>query len=105
MGSTYWSDDHYRDREAYRRATGKDAFEYDAVNARRPIDQRHVHAKMNPLGVKCRESRDSDAHPDSRGVAVLFDVTGSMGVVPRILQKNLCQLMGMLVRKNYLTDP
>jgi hypothetical protein len=27
------------------------------------------------------------------------------GVVPRILQKNLCQLMGLLVRKNYLSDP
>jgi hypothetical protein len=36
---------------------------------------------------------------------VLFDVTGSMGGVPRILQRNLCQLMGLLLRKNYLEHP
>src|SRR5947199_26507 len=28
MGSTRWSDDHYREREHVRRATGKTAFEY-----------------------------------------------------------------------------
>jgi hypothetical protein len=60
---------------------------------------------MNPLGVKLRESRDSDKHPESRAVAVLFDVTGSMGSVPRILQENLCQLMGLLLRKGYLAHP
>ncbi len=59
---------------------------------------------MNPFGV-VRESRDSDAHPESRAVAVLFDVTGSMRTVPRIVQKNLCQLMGMLLRKGYLAHP
>jgi hypothetical protein len=105
MGSTYWSDDQYRDRESFRRAHGKDAFEFDAANSRLPVSKRRVHADMNPHGVRCRESRDSDAHPDSRAVAVLFDVTGSMNMVPRILQKNLCQLMGLLVRKNYLADP
>ncbi len=29
MGSTRWSDDHYRDRAIHRAETGKDAFEYD----------------------------------------------------------------------------
>jgi hypothetical protein len=105
MGGTYWSDDHYRDRESYRRAAGKDPFEYDALNATRPVSEQRVHDKMDPYRVTVRESRDSDAHPDSRAVAVMFDVTGSMGRVPRILQKNLCQLMGLLVRKNYLADP
>ena len=105
MGCTYWSDDHYRDRESLRRATGKDAFEYHAANARLPLSQQRVHKLMDPKGVRFRERRDSDAHPDSRAVAVLFDVTGSMNMVPRILQKNLCQLMGLLVRKNYLVDP
>jgi hypothetical protein len=79
MGGTYWSDDHYRERESFRRASGKDAFEFNALNSRLPYSQRSVHKDMNPLGVKVRESRDSDAHPDSRAVAVLFDVTGSMG--------------------------
>ena len=60
---------------------------------------------MNPYGVRWRESRDSEAHPESRAVAVLFDVTGSMGCVPRILQQNLCQLMDLLLRKGYLAHP
>jgi len=60
---------------------------------------------MNPSGVKFRESRDSAAHPESHAVAVLFDVTGSMQAVPRILQANLPKLMGLLVRKGYLEHP
>ena len=38
-------------------------------------------------------------------VAVLFDVTGSMGRVPRILQENLCELMDLLLAKGYLAHP
>jgi hypothetical protein len=58
-----------------------------------------------PYGVAFRESRDSEAHPESRAVAVLFDVTGSMGRVPRIVQENLCQLMDLLLEKKYLAHP
>ena len=39
MGSTRWSDDHYRDRAELRRRTGKDAFEHDhavRTGGRRP---------------------------------------------------------------------
>src|SRR5262249_14384559 len=64
-----------------------------------------VHPKMNPRGVKVRESRDSAAHPESHAVAVLFDVTGSMQSVPRVLQAHLPQLMGLLIRKGYLDHP
>jgi hypothetical protein len=60
---------------------------------------------MNPRGVTWRESRDSDTHPQSHAVGVLFDVTGSMQTVPRILQANLPKLMGLLVRKGYLEHP
>src|SRR5207248_11612586 len=48
---------------------------------------------------------DSDAHPTSRAVAVLFDVTGSMRTVPKILQANLPRLMNLLIRKGYLDHP
>ena len=62
---------------------------------------------MDPAQLKGgrRESRDSLAHPQSRAVAVLFDVTGSMHAVPRILQQSLCRLFDLLVQKQYLTDP
>src|SRR5262245_61900375 len=104
MGTTRWSDDHYHDRARLRLRTGKDAFEYDHA-IRTGAAECAVHAKMNPFGVKVRESRDSDAHPESHAVAVLFDVTGSMQSVPRVLQAHLPQLMGLLIRKGYLDHP
>jgi hypothetical protein len=104
MGTTRWSDDHYRDRAKLRARTGRDAFEHDHA-IRTGAADRAVHQKMNPLGVTVRESRDSDAHPESHAVAVLFDVTGSMQGVPRVLQAHLPKLMGLLIRKGYLDHP
>jgi hypothetical protein len=104
MGSTRWSDDHYHDRARLRARTGRDAFQYDEA-IRQGRAQRTVHDNMNPWGVRVRESRDSEAHPESRAVGVVFDVTGSMRGVPRILQQHLPQLMGLLLRKGYLDHP
>jgi hypothetical protein len=69
-----------------------------------------VHEKLDPrllnkAGIRIRESRDSAEHPESRAVAVLFDVTGSMKDVPRTAVTKLGQLMGMLIRKGYLEHP
>jgi hypothetical protein len=104
MGTTRWSDDHYRERARLRAEAGQDVFEHDdAIRCGKAA--RRAHPKMSPLGVGARESRDSDAHPESHAVAVLFDVTGSMQRVPRILQENLPKLMGLLLRKGYLDHP
>jgi hypothetical protein len=99
MGSGTWSTDVYDAADRYRRATGTSAFAYSDSGART------VHAALDPKGVGFRESRDSDEHPDSVAIAVLFDVTGSMGSVPRILQQKLPQLLGLLLRKGYVKDP
>ena len=48
---------------------------------------RECHSTMRPFGVKFRESRDSEAHPDSVGVVFALDVTGSMGDIPVGLAK------------------
>jgi hypothetical protein len=104
MGTTRWSDEHYHDRARLRARTGRDAFEHDWAIRAGQIE-RGVHPKMNPRGVKLRESRDSVLHPESNAVAVLFDVTGSMQGVPRILQGHLPKLMGLLIRKGYLEHP
>jgi len=40
-----------------------------------------------------------------RAGAVLFDVTGSMGQVPRALQQKLPQLLGLLLRQGYVEHP
>src|SRR5947208_2192364 len=98
MGCTRWSDDDYRDRARARARTGRDAFEHDRA-VRNGKAARGVHPKMNPWGLRVRESRDSAAHPESHAVGVLFDVTGSMQGVPRVLQANLPRLMNLLIRQ------
>ncbi len=105
MGYSAYSDKAYTARTAHRAATNTPAFAYDAAQAAKPIDQRAIHDKLNPTGVKIRESRDSATHPDSRAVAVFCDITGSMGAVPRTIQANLPKLMGLLIRNGYLTQP
>ena len=49
--------------------------------------QRECHPLMNPHGVRFRESRDSDAHPESLGIVFALDVTGSMGDIPDLLAR------------------
>nr|WP_221377759.1 hypothetical protein [Actinoplanes polyasparticus] len=99
MGSGRWSTDVYTAADNYRRATGVSAFAYSDSGARQ------AHPALDPKGVAKRESRDSEEHPFSTPIAVLFDVTGSMGGVPRVLQTKLPQLLGLLTRKSYATDP
>ncbi|MFI7547993.1 hypothetical protein [Actinoplanes sp. NPDC049599] len=99
MGSGRWSTDVYSAAAGYRAATGKSAFAYSDSGARK------AHPALDPRNVGKRESRDSDEHPHSTPIAVLFDVTGSMGTVPRVLQTKLPQLLGLLTRKGYATDP
>ncbi|MGW2159674.1 hypothetical protein [Nonomuraea sp. NPDC001699] len=98
MGSGIWSTNVYDSAARYRAATGSSAFAYSDGGARQ------VHPDLDPCGVT-RESRDSAEHPDSLAIAVLFDVTGSMRAVPRGLQTRLPDLLGLLLRKGYATDP
>ena len=97
MGSGRWSADVYETAERLR--GGKSAFGYSDSGAR------CVHPDLDPFDAGKRESRDSDEHPDSLAIAVLFDVTGSMGSVPRTLQKKLPNLLGLLKDGGYAADP
>src|SRR5688500_2240630 len=98
MGSGMWSTDVYDAADRYRRATGRSAFSYSDSGART------VHPALDPRGA-VRESRDSAEHPQSVAISVLFDVTGSMRTVPRVLQAKLPQLLGLLQRQGYARDP
>jgi hypothetical protein len=102
MGFSQWSDQAYQSRQAQRKRTQQSAFTHDQQVRSTGVTQ--VHYQMNPFGA-VRESRDSADHPDSLSIAVIFDVTGSMGSVPRILQTKLGALMRVLVQKGYVQHP
>lgn len=99
MGHGRWSCDTYDAAARYRHARGESAFAYSDGGARK------VHPRLDPYRVTVRESRDSDEHPRSTAIAVLFDVTGSMGHVPRVLQTKLPGLLNLVRDKGYATDP
>ena len=102
MGYSNWSDAAYKARQHHRSTTGKTAFTYDQQVRDTGVAQ--VHDAMNPYRVT-RESRDSDDHPESVAIAVIFDETGSMGRVPRVLQTKLGALMRVLIQKGYVAHP
>jgi hypothetical protein len=88
MGYSKWSDDAYSHLSKSR--VGMSA---DEIFSAKASDL------MRPHGVKIRESRDSDAHPDSLSLAVFLDVTGSMGRIPEIMVKEkLGTLMNTLIK-------
>jgi hypothetical protein len=96
MGGGSWSQDFYQQRSTTRQQTGQPVFAHHAAQAAKPRDQQTVHARLNPLGVKVRESCDSLEHPNSLAVGIILDVTGSMDLVPGIVQGKLPKLHGMI---------
>ena len=105
MGYGNWDHSAYRAAKAYRARRGMDDFGYTARLREQPYDTWTVHADLDPFGVTARECRDSADHGNSLPIAVLFDVTGSMGQVPMIMQSKLGKLHGLLKDKGYADDP
>jgi len=91
MGYTKWSGDAYAHlRASYANKSSDDIF----INN----SKRSVAEAMNPLGLAFRESRDSEAHPNSLAIAVFLDVTGSMGHIPeQLIRHKLGSLMDTLI--------
>jgi hypothetical protein len=105
MGSGRWSTDAYAAAAEYRAATGADPFDYSSRARAGQRSSWKAHPSLDPRGLTVRESRDSAEHPESLAIAVLFDVTGSMQSVPRVLQTKLPELFGLLLRKGYTQHP
>lgn len=115
MGDGSWTTDTYHARAAARAASGMSAFDYsDRMLSTTPRSSWRAHETLDPqainnngpfAGTNVRESADSDEHPDSVAIAILFDVTASMRNVPRVLQQKLPALHGLLLDRGYVTDP
>lgn len=106
MGGGAWSKDIY-DRVTTDKVRRGATFSYTASARRAGCYEAHeglriLDKKGNPF---TRESRDSEEHPESTPIVIGFDVTGSMGENPAILQRELKGLFGMLVRKDVVSDP
>jgi hypothetical protein len=91
MGYTAWSSNTYDTlKSTY---VGKDTDDIFTSNKTRKVSD-----GMNPYGLKFRESRDSDAHPNSLAVAIFLDETGSMGSIPDLIVRDkLNHLMDTLI--------
>lgn len=106
MGYGGWSSATYSAKTSAKVASGT-TFGYDATA--RSTGKYVPHADLDPKKVVNAqgfiESRDSVEHPNSVPIVVGLDHTGSMGSVPRTLQKKLPDLFGLLLRKGYVEDP
>jgi hypothetical protein len=70
------------------------------------LDPKRLAGAGSPFeGQTVRESRDNADHPNSVPIATIFDVTGSMGTIPVVVQSKLAGLFGLLLRKGYVEDP
>ena len=105
MGSGKWSTNVYDEHARYKAAAGMSTFDYSDNLHRAGRSAWRVHDSLNPHGVRMRESRDSDEHPQSTAIAITFDVTGSMLGIPVTLQQKLPELLGLLLRKEYVPQP
>ncbi len=65
-----------------------------------------LHPEMDPKGVRVRESRDSDKHPESIGVIFALDETGSMRDIPEYLaREELPSFMELILDGGFVKDP
>jgi len=106
MGGGSWSSTAYVSDTKTRRLAGTDDFDYSVGVTTGKYDSK-VHETLDATKMVngIRESRDSDEHPNSLPVAVIFDVTGSMLGIPRTLQTKLAALMDVLLKKTGVKDP
>ncbi len=114
MGGGSYSADTSRAASSLRAATGTPDFGYDhdvrtgkVPTAVAPdLDPGIKAGSLSPFaGAVMRESRDSDEHPESLAIVVIFDETGSMREVPERLVKKLPDLFPMIIRKGYVLHP
>jgi len=110
MGGGHYDYGVYSSAANMRRMSGTSDFAYSDSTLRSAKSTWKAHDTLEPKSIKntingVRESRDSSDHPESRGIVVIFDDTGSMRRTPPIFQKNLNKLMSMILMKSGVEHP
>jgi len=95
MGGTSWSSDSYSRIASSHSTKSKDDI----------FTSTSLASDMSPKGVKFREARDSDAHPESLAINVFLDETGSMGDIPYILVKEKLGALMETIMKHGIPHP
>jgi hypothetical protein len=115
MGGGSWSSSTYNANTSAKRAAGyaTSFSHHEDIESGKVVAQ--VHESLDPgrvagdespnAGKIIREAFDSEDHPNSVPIAVIFDETGSMGTIPRVLQTKLPELHGLVLHKGYVEDP
>lgn len=66
----------------------------------------HIEEALDPRHIALRESRDSEANPNSTPLIVACDVTGSMGVLAKTLVRHgIGVLFAEVLKRAPITDP
>lgn len=62
--------------------------------------------RVNAKQIEFRESRDSEANPNSFPILIGLDVTGSMGMIAEQMSKDsLCKLVNYILQHKPVEDP
>lgn len=69
------------------------------------MNPKHTNSNGDHAGQITREALDSDEHPNSLPIAVIFDVTASNARAARIIHGKLPQLDGVIRRQGWVEDP
>lgn len=76
------------------------AHNYADKSADQIFQKKSMDNAMNPKGIKVRESRDSDEHPESVSIIMGLDVTGSMGHIPKhLITQGLTKTMSTIIER------
>lgn len=105
MGAGIWSAASYSATTKAKIDSGS-TFGYDSyAKTTRKLEP---HESLDPFKVAKNgyiESRDNPDHPNSVPIVVGLDQTGSMGAIPRVVQKKLAGLFNLLLMRGYVEDP
>lgn len=109
MGSSRWSSDDWTLYSAKSSSVMADARAkgLDDHSARASyFRQTKIKDYLDPKGIVVRESRDSDANPNSTAIIIGLDVTGSMGsIAEHMATKSLGKLFEGIIDRTPVSDP